>query len=103
MNKTKKDEYANISEQGNILQENYKPSTKQKPTTQERQNISNKPFKSGYINDSGKWSIKAVDDGYVDFDDYINDIKDESAKYPSYNNKNFRVSDYDVKHMDDEY
>lgn len=102
MNKTKNEEYKNAFEQKqnkiNMPTQPQVTSAQTNPTTNQRKtNFANKPFTSKYLNDSGKWSIKAVDDGFVGFDDYIGDIKDESATYPSYNNKKFRVSDYDIK------
>lgn len=51
-----------------------------------------KKFKSNYLNDTGKWTMKAVNDGFVDFNDYINDIKDTSTTNLSYNNKNFKIT-----------
>lgn len=46
-----------------------------------------KPFKSRYINEAGGWSRQAVDEGMVDFDDYIKDIETEPDDVPNFNNK----------------
>ena len=55
-------------------------------------NRSNLTFKSNYINYSGKWTRKAVDDGFVKFDDYIGDIENTEDTFPSYNNKQFKIT-----------
>lgn len=46
-----------------------------------------KPFKSRYISEAGKWSRQAVDEGMVDFDDYIRDIETEPEDVPNFTNK----------------
>lgn len=51
-----------------------------------------KAFTSRYVNDSGKWTQNAVNDGFVKFDDYINDIKNTTEKYPSFNGKEFKTN-----------
>ena len=51
-----------------------------------------KSFKSKYINDSGKWTQTAVNEGFVDFNDYISDIKNTSFNYPSFNNKPIKIT-----------
>ena len=51
-----------------------------------------KLFKSQYVNDSGKWTQKAVNDNFVDFDDYISDIQNETEQYLSFNNKPLKVN-----------
>ena len=56
-----------------------------------------KIFNSKYISDNGKWSYNAVNDGFVDFKDYISDIRDTSSKKPTYNNKSFKISDYNIQ------
>ena len=45
-----------------------------------------KRFQSRYINNDGKWTQNAVNDGFVEFNDYINDIKDD-YKGVSFNDK----------------
>lgn len=68
------------------------PTTKSNLTPLGSTSIAKKPFKSKYINDSGKWSQKAVNDGFVDFDDYISDIQDTTTQYKSFNNKPMKIS-----------
>ncbi|MBQ7974748.1 MAG: hypothetical protein IJ300_03575 [Clostridia bacterium] len=51
-----------------------------------------KPFKSRYISEAGKWSRQAVDEGMVDFDDYIKDIETEPDDVPNFNNKVLTVN-----------
>ncbi len=50
-------------------------------------------FKSKYINDTGSWTKKAVDDGFVKFDDYIKDIQNPADDLISFNNKQIKLSD----------
>lgn len=69
-------------------------------SSKQRQSIkpyTNKPsvFKSHYINDNGRWTQKAVDDGFVEFDDYISDIKND--KYGiSFNGKPMKLSNHNL-------
>ena len=35
-----------------------------------------KPFKSRYVDDKGAWTYTSVDEGYVDFGDYIKDKRE---------------------------
>ena len=52
----------------------------------------NKPFKSRYVDDKGAWTYTSVDDGYVDFADYIKDRRDGVDNGISFNGKQFRPS-----------
>lgn len=56
-----------------------------------------KIFNSKYVNDNGKWSYNAVNDGLVDFKDYISDINDDLPRKTAYNNKSFKISDYSLQ------
>ena len=68
------------------------PSSQNLDLYQPKSNNDSKIFKSQYINDSGKWTQKAVNDNFVDFDDYISDIQNETEKYLSFNNKPFKIN-----------
>ena len=59
---------------------------------QSKSNNDSKIFKSQYINNSGKWTQKAVNDNFVDFDDYISDIQNETEEYLSFNNKPLKIN-----------
>ena len=52
-----------------------------------------KRFQSRYINNDGKWTYDAVNDGYVGFNDYISDIKDD-YKGVSFNDKIVQVGQF---------
>ena len=49
-------------------------------------------FKSRYINDNGRWTQDAVNDGLVDIKDYVSDIKNDEQGI-SFNGKEMRISD----------
>lgn len=49
-----------------------------------------KSFKSRYVDDKGAWTYTSVDDGYVDFADYIKDRRDGVDNGISFNGKQFR-------------
>lgn len=61
---------------------------------QQTQLFANKPlmFKSRYINDSGRWTQNAVNDGFVDIKDYIGDIKNDEQGI-SFNGKEMKISE----------
>ena len=61
---------------------------------QQPQYFENKPlmFKSRYINDNGRWTQDAVNDGFVDIKDYIGDIKNDEQGI-SFNGKEMKISD----------
>lgn len=61
---------------------------------QQTQLFANKPpvFKSRYINDNGRWTQNAVDDGFVDIKDYISDIKNDEQGI-SFNGKEMKFSE----------
>lgn len=48
-----------------------------------------KPFKSRYVDDNGAWTHEAVDDGYVEFGDYIKDRREGVDNGISFNAKQF--------------
>ncbi len=48
-----------------------------------------KPFKSRYVDDNGAWTHEAVDDGYVEFGDYIKDRREGVDNGISFNGKQF--------------
>ena len=52
-----------------------------------------KRFQSRYINNDGKWTQNAVNDGFVEFNDYISDIKDD-YKGISFNDKLVQVGQF---------
>ncbi|MBQ3124094.1 MAG: hypothetical protein IJC09_01565 [Clostridia bacterium] len=49
-------------------------------------------FKSRYINENGRWTQNAVDEGFVDVKDYISDIKNDEQGI-SFNGKEMKISD----------
>ena len=51
-----------------------------------------KPFKSRYVDDKGAWTYTSVDDGYVDFADYIKDRRDGVDNGISFNGKQFKLN-----------
>lgn len=55
-----------------------------------------KQFRSRYIDDNGKWTQNAADEGYIGFNEYIGDIKNTDDKFISYNNKMMNITDYDL-------
>ena len=61
---------------------------------QQTQFFANKPlmFKSRYINDNGRWTQNAVNDGFVDIKDYIGDIKNDEQGI-SFNGKEMKISE----------
>lgn len=61
---------------------------------QQPQYFENKPlmFKSRYINDNGRWTQDAVNDGFVDIKDYIGDIKNDGQGI-SFNGKEMKISE----------
>ncbi len=65
-------------------------------------NSIDKPFKSQYINNSGKWTQKAVNDNFVEFDDYIKDIQNETESYISFNNKPLKVNNDYIAYLNDD-
>ena len=71
---------------------NTTPTIKSNSTLLCNTSTAQKPFKSKYMNDSGKWSQNAVNDGFVEFDDYIGDIQDTTTQYKSFNNKPMKIS-----------
>lgn len=54
-----------------------------------------KKFKSRYIDNNGAWTHEAVDDGYVEFNDYIKDRRDGVDNGISFNGKEFSASKAD--------
>lgn len=58
-------------------------------------------FKSRYINDNGRWTQNAVNDGFVDIKDYISDIKNDEQGI-SFNGKEMKISeDFQPKKIED--
>lgn len=51
-----------------------------------------KPFKSRYVDDKGAWTYTSVDEGYVDFGDYIKDKRDGVDNGISFNRKQFKLN-----------
>lgn len=64
---------------------------------QRTQFFANNPpvFKSRYINENGRWTQNAVDEGFVDVKDYISDIKNDEQGI-SFNGKEMKISDSKV-------
>lgn len=51
-----------------------------------------KTFKSRYVDDKGAWTYTSVDEGYVDFGDYIKDKRDGVDNAISFNGKQFKLN-----------
>ena len=51
-----------------------------------------KPFKSRYVDDKGAWTYTSVDEGYVDFGDYIKDKRDGVDNGISFNGIQFKLN-----------
>ena len=88
--------YSNTRKKSDNTLDIYTKSIQQTPSTAKPLSskgfTNQKSFRSKYINDSGKWTQTAVNEGFVDFNDYISDIKNTSFNYPSFNNKPIKIT-----------
>ncbi len=67
----------------------------------DKSSFDGKKFKSRYIDNNGAWTRESVDDGYVEFKDYIKDRRDGVDFGVSFNDKEFKPKS--INYNDFEY